>query len=184
MRNEVTTAFLLVLVTLGRKEDVWRKVNEGSDDVYIRQRQHAPDHVIFLSLAKISARSPTLDLKFLRNRRRPHNTFRSTQSLHNQSSPRPQSWRTIRENSSICRYSQDTRNAHKNLSNCIKADLPTPLVMSHASAAPPTASSRPRTTHPSRSLLERLMRTVDSPAKAKSMPSAASYEQWARATIP
>lgn len=46
----------------------------------------------------------------------------------------------------------------------------------------PDASSRPRTTLPSRSASARSMRTAATPATTRSTPSAASSAPWARAT--
>jgi hypothetical protein len=55
-------------------------------------------------------------------------------------------------------------------------------VTSPASAAPPTASSRPRTTVPSRSPSQRSTRTADSPARPRPTLSAASSAPWASLT--
>lgn len=55
-------------------------------------------------------------------------------------------------------------------------------VTSPASAAPPTASSRPRTTALFRSASPRSMRTADSLARPRPTPSAASFAPWASPT--
>lgn len=55
-------------------------------------------------------------------------------------------------------------------------------VTSPASAAQPTASSRPRTTALFRSLSPRSTRTADSPARLRPTPSAASFAPWASPT--
>jgi hypothetical protein len=88
-------------------------------------------------------------------------------------------WRTTRVNSLTCMCYIGVFKRKKCPAN--------PLFLtatSHASAAPPTASSRPRTTHPSKSPSARSTRTADTPARTRYTPSAASYEQWARAMIP
>lgn len=55
---------------------------------------------------------------------------------------------------------------------------------SPASARPPTASSRPRTTPRPRSPSARSTRTAATPARTRPTPSAASSAPWARATTP
>lgn len=54
------------------------------------------------------------------------------------------------------------------------------IATSHASAVPPTVSSRPRTMLPSKSASLRLTRTADTPVKTRSMLSPDLYELWAR----
>lgn len=56
------------------------------------------------------------------------------------------------------------------------------IVTSPASALPPIASLRPRTTPQYRSPLARLTRTDVTLARTKSTLSVALYEPWARAT--
>lgn len=114
-------------------------------------------------------------------------------------SPRPhintltsQTWRTIRENSLTCSSPPllDSLSMRQFLAvefprdGTGYANVVFPIVWSHASAAQRTASSRPRTTHPSRSRSERSTRTADTPARTRSTPSAASSARWARATTP
>lgn len=88
-------------------------------------------------------------------------------------------WRTKRENSSICEFSKSltARMKSREVANHRHLSATCP-----ASARLPVASSRPRTTPPSRSPSVRSMRMADTPAKTRHMRSLDLCAPWARAT--
>lgn len=92
----------------------------------------------------------------------------------------PPKWKTTREKSSTCTPplpEASTSRKEDGFANSV------PSATSRASAAPRTASSRPRTTPRSRSRSRRLTRTAArSRARTSSTRSAGSSGRWARAT--
>lgn len=106
---------------------------------------------------------------------------------------KPSKWRTTVARSSICKTApkpprQYQFDIQKRLARKKDGVLMSRLrftATSPASAALPTASSRPRITALSRSPSPRLTRTAaPSPARPSSMPSAASSAPWASPTTP
>lgn len=96
-------------------------------------------------------------------------------------------WRTTRERSSTCEFLTHFSHEPTDARTTKFTNNPSQriTVTSPASARPPTASSRPRTTLRFRSPSPRLTRTaVPSRARTMSTLSAVSSAPWARVTMP
>jgi hypothetical protein len=100
-----------------------------------------------------------------------------------------QTWRTIRVNSSTCKFSPHTPSLPTILfckpskSTQLDANCPPHTATSPANAAPPTASSKPKTTPRYKSPSARSTRTAATRARTKCMRCAASCAPWARVMI-